>query len=102
MAFVYVEEIPSGLDLPNKMLIESAHAKMLLDFSTGYIYATNMTWNIPSHTAYTSKEQDLQFILRTERPNAARALRERKISHDKRFHQFTIGRPHSEKTGRTA
>ena len=62
MAFVYVEEIPSGLDLPNKMLIESAHAKMLLDFSTGYIYATNMTWNSPSHTAYTSKEQDLRDL----------------------------------------
>ena len=62
MAFVYVQEIPSGLDLANKMLIESAHAKMLLDFSTGYIYATNMTWNSPSHTAYTSKEQDLQDL----------------------------------------
>ena len=38
MALVYVEEIPSGLDLPNKMLIESAHARFQYRLHLRYEY----------------------------------------------------------------
>ena len=63
MAFVYVEEIPDGLELENKMLIQSPSAKILLDFTTGYIYATNMTWNSPpGRMSLTHKEQDLRDL----------------------------------------
>ena len=63
MAFVYVDDIPSAIDLTNRFLMMSGSAKMLLDFSTGYIYATNMTWDAPpGGNNLTFKEQPLRDL----------------------------------------